>query len=248
MDLESSPPWKTPAQFGVLVTIGDLTNDKRGGFAWPSKAAIARRVRVSPRYVPKVVRELEDLGLLEVTPGAGPRNTHRYRLTLTSAVEFIPRGSATSAVEFIPSDVESGQGMNSNASGDELDDRGDEPDSTGGVLPGSSDPISPLRDPVREPITGPRTEAAPPARSLLQDESKRITSIAKTILKQGPVESHEELVTAILEKLEFQETEGKLVADRVQGFTVMLWVGYENRYGDYGSNEYPRRRPAKVSA
>jgi hypothetical protein len=61
----------------ALLTLADRANDD--GVCWPGIADIARRTKLSERYVKRVIRELEELGEIRTVPGGrGPRDTSRY--------------------------------------------------------------------------------------------------------------------------------------------------------------------------
>lgn len=64
----------------VLLSIANHA-DERGDNAWPSVPTIAREARMSERQVRTVLRDLVELGELEINEGAGPRGCHMYRLT-----------------------------------------------------------------------------------------------------------------------------------------------------------------------
>jgi hypothetical protein len=190
--MKSEPTWRSLAQFAVLVIIADQVNDegdaRRGvppGWAWPSKAGIARRLKCSSRYVPKVITELEAIGLLEVRRSVGPRGANLYRPILTSAVQFTPQQS-TSAVQFtsMPTTackataVAAVQPVNGSAATGEPYAATHEPGSTGGV-PSSSPEL--LRELLTEPLKEPLMSSTSSVRSEHDDDHRtylRLKAIA----------------------------------------------------------------------
>jgi hypothetical protein len=72
------PRWENPVEFAVLVVLADFAN--REGQAWPSKPTIAKRVRLSVKQVGRVVRALEQRGLLYIEPGKAARGGNLYTL------------------------------------------------------------------------------------------------------------------------------------------------------------------------
>jgi DNA-binding MarR family transcriptional regulator len=144
--------WKSPAQFAVLLVLANATNDKFG-YCWPSKRFIARRIGVSPRHVPRVIQELEDLGLIHVRKRAGPRGANTFYLTLTSAVHVTPEQRATSAVHVTPAKHEQ---VTSETEGDDIESRGDDTERMAPVSCMSPEPIKEPTyvEPKKEPEPG----------------------------------------------------------------------------------------------
>ena len=75
------PPWRNQSEFAMLLTLAYYINDEAGGYAWPSRARLAKLLRMTPLSVRRILRTLESRGLIETTPGRGKRNS-RYRLCL----------------------------------------------------------------------------------------------------------------------------------------------------------------------
>jgi hypothetical protein len=72
------PPWRNQSEFAMLLALAYYTNSKQG-FAWPSRARLAKLLRMKPRSVTRLLRELERRGLVETIPGRGKRQS-LYRL------------------------------------------------------------------------------------------------------------------------------------------------------------------------
>lgn len=63
----------------VLLSIASHAN-RLGEQSWPSIACIAQEAHISERSVQYAIRELEELGELDVDMSAGPSGTNRYSL------------------------------------------------------------------------------------------------------------------------------------------------------------------------
>jgi hypothetical protein len=63
----------------VLLSIANHAKTDGSG-AWPSISTIAHESRLSSREVQRSLRELKQLGELEIRVGAGPRGTNLYRI------------------------------------------------------------------------------------------------------------------------------------------------------------------------
>lgn len=79
----------------VLLCLADMANDD--GVCWPSVETIARRSRVSPRWVRDVLVELETAGWVGKEPRAG--QTTRYHLHCP------PLGASTPEPQFSPEET-----------------------------------------------------------------------------------------------------------------------------------------------
>ena len=62
----------------VLIVLADMASDE--GEAWPGCAKVARRARISRQNVCRAVKELVDLGELEVIAGGASFQTNLYRI------------------------------------------------------------------------------------------------------------------------------------------------------------------------
>ncbi len=67
----------------TLLAIADFADDQ--GVAWPSVAVIARKTRLSPRQVNRVIVELKKTGWLSVIHGAGRHKSNRYKIIFGNA-------------------------------------------------------------------------------------------------------------------------------------------------------------------
>lgn len=74
----------------VLLALADHAGHD-GGDAWPSVGRLADRCGMSERTVQVALRQLVDLGEIEVASQAGPGGVNRYRLTLTPAGSAPPQ-------------------------------------------------------------------------------------------------------------------------------------------------------------
>ncbi len=62
----------------VLLAISDFADDQ--GYAFPARATLAKKARITERAVQLTFRELERLGELQITPNGGPRGCNVYRI------------------------------------------------------------------------------------------------------------------------------------------------------------------------
>ena len=62
----------------VLLALADYASDD--GWCWPSAATLAHRVHLSRRQVFRVLRALEERGLITLERGTGPQRSNRYRV------------------------------------------------------------------------------------------------------------------------------------------------------------------------
>ncbi|SDP98498.1 helix-turn-helix domain-containing protein [Lentzea jiangxiensis] len=77
----------------LLLAIADQANDL-GAEAWPSIDTLARRTRLNPRTVQRLLRKLVSAGLLCIEPGGG-RRSNTYRIDLSLLVKPPPeRGTS----------------------------------------------------------------------------------------------------------------------------------------------------------
>lgn len=82
--MNSAPVWRDAQQLATLTIVASYQNDKFGGWAWPSHAKIAEKLRLSERQTLRIIQDLTDCGLLEVQVRSAGRNNSRnqYRVRL----------------------------------------------------------------------------------------------------------------------------------------------------------------------
>jgi DNA-binding transcriptional regulator YhcF (GntR family) len=89
--------------FELAFVILQHTNAATGA-AWPTQETLANALRVNPRHVRRLIRELEQAGHLSITPGGGRRVSNVYRPVWNNA----PGTAAHEAdVESINPDIQS---------------------------------------------------------------------------------------------------------------------------------------------
>ena len=76
----------TSTQKLVLIAMADWSNDE--GICWPSIAKLANKTSLSERGLRKVIRNLEELGLVDTQEKPGKGNL--YHLTLDPGTTFLP--------------------------------------------------------------------------------------------------------------------------------------------------------------
>ena len=74
----------------VLLAIADYSSG--GGWAWPSIETLASKSRLSERAVHYAIRDLQDLGELEVALNAGPGGVNMYRVVTIPGAGSAPGG------------------------------------------------------------------------------------------------------------------------------------------------------------
>jgi len=62
----------------VLIALADMCDN--GGWCYPGVKYIAERSRHSERQTQRILHDLEHEGVLEITPGVGPKGTSGYQL------------------------------------------------------------------------------------------------------------------------------------------------------------------------
>jgi DNA-binding MarR family transcriptional regulator len=72
----------------LLLAIADNANDQ--GVAYPSVRTLAKKTRLHPHHVKKLLRVLEASGELVTQVGAGPRGCNEYEVTLPGS-NLLPR-------------------------------------------------------------------------------------------------------------------------------------------------------------
>lgn len=65
----------------VLIVIGDCARDDGTG-AWPSIKTIANRAGISERTTQRAIRELAELGELQIGENEGPKGAHLYSVLM----------------------------------------------------------------------------------------------------------------------------------------------------------------------
>ena len=82
--------WETSPQKGtallLLLAIADFANDD--GMAWPGIATLSKKVRMSERYVHRMIKELTSAGELKVEYKAGKQGTNRYWVQVDPEPQF----------------------------------------------------------------------------------------------------------------------------------------------------------------
>jgi hypothetical protein len=62
----------------LLVALAETANDD--GWAWPSVPTLARKVRMSDRYVQLMLKDIEDDGEISIHQGEGPGGVNRFHV------------------------------------------------------------------------------------------------------------------------------------------------------------------------
>lgn len=90
----------------VLLALADFANND--GEAWPSIDSLAEKVRLSPRHVQRLLRELEEDGEIEAVGGhaAGRSNTTTYRFLLPKGDAGVTVSAASAEREKVTSATE----------------------------------------------------------------------------------------------------------------------------------------------
>src|SRR3990167_2787825 len=82
--------WEKSPQKGtallLLLAIADFANDD--GMAWPGIATLSTKVRMSERYVHRMIKELASAGELKVDYKAGKNGTNRYWVQVDPEPQF----------------------------------------------------------------------------------------------------------------------------------------------------------------
>lgn len=66
----------------TLLALADFSD--KFGYCWPSVAVLAQRTGVTERQVVRIIRKLQDDGVLTVERNAGPKRRNLYRIILPS--------------------------------------------------------------------------------------------------------------------------------------------------------------------
>lgn len=70
----------------LLLAIADFANDD--GMAWPGVETLAKKIRMSERYVHRLVKELSEAGELRIEYKAGKNGTNQYWVTIDPEQPF----------------------------------------------------------------------------------------------------------------------------------------------------------------
>ena len=68
----------------VLLALADYANDN--GICWPGVPALAKKARVSERYVRELLGDLEDGGYITRELNAGPSGVNTYKVLVGDAI------------------------------------------------------------------------------------------------------------------------------------------------------------------
>lgn len=71
----------------VLVILADFVNEDRDAGVWPAKSTIANLAGCTPRHVTRIIRGLEQDGVLKTVARAGLKGTNRYYIRLDAPVD-----------------------------------------------------------------------------------------------------------------------------------------------------------------
>ena len=78
----------------VALALADFSNDQ--GLAFPAIPTLAKKARLSPRQVKRVIGRLQRLGELTIYPKKGPNGVNRYRIILGDNLSPNPTDKVTS--------------------------------------------------------------------------------------------------------------------------------------------------------
>lgn len=76
----------------VLIVLADFVNDNKDVGVWPAKSTVANMVGCSPRHVARIIRGLEQDGLLRTVARAGLKGTNRYHINLGGVTPMSSQG------------------------------------------------------------------------------------------------------------------------------------------------------------
>ena len=77
----------------VLVILADYVNDTKGNAAWPSVTTVAIKAGASIRHTRRIIRELEQQGVLKTIRQAGLKGTNKYVIDLQGADTHVRPGA-----------------------------------------------------------------------------------------------------------------------------------------------------------
>jgi hypothetical protein len=83
----------------LLLAIADNANDQ--GVAYPSVRTLAKKTRLHPHHVKKLLRVLEASGELVTHVGAGPRGCNEYQIELSTGEgsRLLPRSKSSGSAQ-----------------------------------------------------------------------------------------------------------------------------------------------------
>jgi hypothetical protein len=70
----------------VLVILADYVNESKGNASWPSLSTVSQQAGLSPRHTRRIIRELENEGVLVTIKQAGLRGTNKYVIDVSPVV------------------------------------------------------------------------------------------------------------------------------------------------------------------
>ncbi len=70
----------------LLLAIADFADDK--GMAWPAVETLATKIRMSERYVHRLIKDMEKAGEIRIDYKAGKNGTNRYWIILDPEPQF----------------------------------------------------------------------------------------------------------------------------------------------------------------
>lgn len=71
----------------VLVILADYVNEAKGNASWPALTTVALQAGLSSRHTRRIIRDLENQGVLKTIQQAGLRGTNRYEIDVETPVD-----------------------------------------------------------------------------------------------------------------------------------------------------------------
>lgn len=68
----------------ILIILADYVNEQKGNAAWPALSTISLQAGLSSRHTRRIIRELENEGVLRTIRQAGLRGTNKYVIDVDS--------------------------------------------------------------------------------------------------------------------------------------------------------------------
>jgi hypothetical protein len=68
----------------VLIILADYVNESKGNASWPALTTVAQQAGLSSRHTRRIVRDLENEGVLKTIQQAGLRGTNKYVIDVDS--------------------------------------------------------------------------------------------------------------------------------------------------------------------
>lgn len=68
----------------VLIILADYVNESKGNASWPALTTVAQQAGLSSRHTRRIIRELENEGVLITIKQAGIRGTNKYVIDVDS--------------------------------------------------------------------------------------------------------------------------------------------------------------------